>query len=149
MQGAIDRLDLPGHDTNWGAGQAKLGSRLLPGVAALRGYQRSWLRGDLLAGLAVAAYLIPQVMAFAEIAGLPAVTGLVAACGALGVYAVLGSSRQLSVDPESTTALMTAAAVAPLAGGDSLRYATLAAGSCDRRRCAVSARPGGRGWGAD
>ena len=102
--------------------------RLLPGVAALRGYQRCWLRGDLLAGLAVAAYLIPQVMAYAEIAGLPAVTGLVAACGALAIYAVLGSSRQLSVGPESTTALMTAAAVAPLAGGDPVRYATLAAG---------------------
>jgi sulfate permease, SulP family len=67
-------------------------------------------------------------MAYAEIAGLPAVTGLVAACGALAIYAVLGSSRQLSVGPESTTALMTAAAVAPLAGGDPVRYATLAAG---------------------
>lgn len=101
---------------------------MLPGVAALRRYQRSWLRGDLLAGLVVAAYLIPQVMAYAEIAGLPAVTGLVAACGALTIYAVLGSSWQLSVGPESTTALMTAATVAPLAGGDPLRYATLAAG---------------------
>lgn len=67
-------------------------------------------------------------MAYAEIAGLPAVTGLVAACGALTIYAVLGSSWQLSVGPESTTALMTAATVAPLAGGDPLRYATLAAG---------------------
>jgi MFS superfamily sulfate permease-like transporter len=113
---------------NEAAGWAELGKRLLPGVAGVRGYQRSWLRGDLLAGLVVAAYLIPQVMAYAEIAGLPAMTGLVAACGALSVYAVLGSSRQLSVGPESTTALMTAATVAPLAGGDPLRYATLAAG---------------------
>lgn len=101
---------------------------LLPGAAGLWGYRRCWLKADLLAGVAVAAYLIPQVMAYAEIAGLPAVTGLVTACGALSVYAVLGSSRQLSVGPESTTALMTAAAIAPLAGDDPLRYASLAAG---------------------
>lgn len=111
-----------------GAGQPSLGKRMLPGVANLAGYQRSWLRSDLLAGVAVAAYLIPQVMAYAEIAGLPAVTGLVAACAALSCYALWGSSRQLSVGPESTTALMTAAIVAPLAGGDPLRYAGLAAG---------------------
>jgi high affinity sulfate transporter 1 len=75
----------------------------------------------------VAAYLVPQVMAYAEVAGLPAVTGLWAIIGSLALYAVLGSSRQLSVGPESTTALMTAAAVGPLAGGDPGRYATLAA----------------------
>lgn len=102
--------------------------RFFPGIAVLRGYQRGWLRDDLLAGLAVAAYLVPQVMAYAEIAGLPATAGLWAVCGSLGVYAVLGSSRQLSVGPESTTALMTAAAIAPIAAGDPSRYAALAAG---------------------
>lgn len=100
----------------------------LPNLAVLRGYQRPWLAGDLLAGVAVAAYLVPQVMAYAEIAGLPAASGLAAACGSLLVYAVLGSSRQLSVGPESTTALMTAVAVAPLAAGDPARYGALAAG---------------------
>ena len=74
-------------------------------------YERGWLRGDLLAGVTVTAYLIPQVMAYAELAGLPAVTGLWAAVGAMVAYAALGSSRQLSVGPESTTALMTAAAL--------------------------------------
>ena len=69
------------------------------------------MRGDLLAGITVTAYLIPQVMAYAELAGLPAVAGLWSAIGALVVYAVVGSSRQLSVGPESTTALMTAAAL--------------------------------------
>ncbi|MGZ5403382.1 MAG: SulP family inorganic anion transporter, partial [Nocardioides sp.] len=82
---------------------------------------------DVLAGVTVAAYLIPQVMAYAEIAGLPAVVGLWATVGPLLVYAVLGSSRQLSVGPESTTALMTAAAVGPIAAGDPARYAALAA----------------------
>ena len=82
---------------------------LLPAWTA--DYRRDWLRGDVLAGVTVTAYLMPQVMAYAEVAGLPAVTGLWASVGALLAYAVLGSSRQLSVGPESTTALMTAAAL--------------------------------------
>jgi SulP family sulfate permease len=113
--------------TGWPDDKTRLGS-LLPGVVVLRGYQRGWLRGDVLAGAAVAAYLVPQVMAYAEIAGLPPTAGLWAVCGSLGLYAVLGSSRQLSVGPESTTALMTGAALAPLGAGDPGRYAALAAG---------------------
>ena len=107
------------------AGAAVL--RLLPGVAVLAGYRRAWLRGDLLAGLTVAAYLVPQVMAYAGLAGLPPVAGLWAILPPLVLYALLGSSRQLSVGPESTTALMTATVVGPLAGGDATRYAELAA----------------------
>ncbi|MFC6599636.1 SulP family inorganic anion transporter [Kitasatospora paranensis] len=99
----------------------------LPGLSVFRGYRRSWLRGDLLAGGTVAAYLVPQVMAYAGVAGLPPVAGLWAILPALGVYALLGSSRLLSVGPESTTALMTATVVGPLAGGDAERYAVLAA----------------------
>ena len=98
-----------------------------PGLVSLRNYQRAWLRGDLIAGLTVAAYLMPQVMAYASLAGLPVVAGLWAALAPLAIYAVLGSSRQLSVGPESTTALMTAAVLAPLAVGDPGRYALLAA----------------------
>ena len=86
-----------------------------PGLAVLRAYQRPWLRGDVLAGVTVSAYLIPQVMAYAEVAGLPAITGLWACAPALVIYALLGSSRQLSIGPESTTALMTAAGVGALA----------------------------------
>ena len=104
--------------------------RLLPGLTLLRRYQRSWLRYDVLAGVTVAAYLIPQVMAYAELAGLPAVVGLWAVVGPLLVYAVLGSSRQLSVGPESTTALMTAAAIGAVAADDPDRYAALAAALC-------------------
>jgi high affinity sulfate transporter 1 len=100
---------------------------ILPGLAQFRGYQRDWLRGDLVAGVTVAAYLVPQVMAYATVAGLPPVVGLWAALVPMAVYAVLGSSRQLSVGPESTTALMTATALAPLAAGDAGRYAVLAA----------------------
>jgi len=75
----------------------------------------------------VAAYLIPQVMAYAGVAGLPAVVGLWAASASLVVYAVLGTSPQLSVGPESTTALMTASALGGLAAGQPDRYAALAA----------------------
>ncbi|MGW5718623.1 SulP family inorganic anion transporter [Amycolatopsis sp. NPDC003865] len=101
-------------------------SAVLPGLARLRHYRRSWLRGDVVAGVTVAAYLVPQVMAYAEVAGLPPVAGLWAALGPLAVYALLGSSGQLSVGPESTTALMTAAVLTPLAAGDPGHYATLA-----------------------
>ncbi len=106
---------------------AHSGWRLLPGTAALRHYQPAWLSGDLLAGLTVAAYLVPQVMAYAQVAGLPPVAGLWAALPALVVYAVLGSSASLSMGPESTTALMTAVAIGPLASGHPARYAALAA----------------------
>ena len=68
--------------------------RLLPGAAHLRGYRRAWLCGDLLAGVTVAASLVPQVMAYAEIAGLPPVAGLWATvAGVLAtdiLYGVLG-----------------------------------------------------------
>ncbi len=100
--------------------------RFAPGLGQLLHYQRGWLRGDLLAGITVAAYLIPQVMAYAELAGLPAVTGLWAVIGAMTVYALIGSSPQLSVGPESTTALMTATAIGTLAARDPERHAELA-----------------------
>jgi high affinity sulfate transporter 1 len=96
-------------------------------VVKLRDYRRSWLRGDLIAGVTVAAYLIPQVMAYATVAGVPPVAGLWAALPAMVIYAVFGSSSSLSMGPEATTALMTAIAIGPLASGDPARYAGLAA----------------------
>ena len=100
---------------------------LLPGMTRLRHYERPWLRGDVLAGVTVAAYLVPQCMAYAELAGVSPVAGLWAVVPALCVYALVGSSPQLSAGPESTTAVMTAAAVAPLAAADPSGYAALAA----------------------
>ena len=81
----------------------------------------------MLAGLTVGAYLVPQVMAYGELAGLPPVAGLWAILLPLLVYSALGSSRLLSAGPESSTAVMTAAAVGTLAHGDAARYAALAA----------------------
>jgi len=98
----------------------------LPLPAAARGYRRSWLRGDVLAGVTVAAYLVPQVMAYARVAGLSPAAGLWAAVPALLIYAAMGSSRSLSLGPEATTALMTATAIGPLAAGNPARYASLA-----------------------
>lgn len=98
-----------------------------PGAVRLRSYRTAWLRGDLVAGLTVAAYLVPQVMAYATLAGLPPVAGLWAAIVPIAAYAALGSSAQLSVGPESTTALMTVAVLAPMAAGDPVHYALLAA----------------------
>ena len=88
--------------------------KAVPVPGWVRGYERGWLRGDVLAGITVTAYLIPQVMAYAEVAGVPPDAALWAAVGGLTVYVFLGSSRQLSVGPESTTALMTATALGSL-----------------------------------
>lgn len=87
---------------------------------------RAWQWRDLLAAVTVTAYLVPQVMAYAELAGLPAETGLWAALGALGLYAAVGSSPVLSVGPESTTALLTATAIASAPAGreDPAAFAT-------------------------
>lgn len=110
----------------WRRGPATVGT-LLPGLPALRTYRRGWLRGDVLAGVTVAAYLVPQVMAYAQIAGLPPATGLLAVVGPVLAYALLGSSRRLSVGPESTTALMTATALAAVGVADGADVAALAA----------------------
>jgi len=87
---------------------------VLPGLNRLRHYPAAWLRGDVVAGITVAAYLIPQCMAYGELAGVGAIVGLWAILPPMVLYALLGSSPQLSVGPESSTAVMTAAAVAPM-----------------------------------
>ena len=105
-------------------------ARRFPTPAWTVGYRRGWLRKDFLAGVTITAYLIPQVMAYAEVAGLPAVVGLWSSVGALLAYAALGSSSQLSVGPESTTALLTAAAIGSLAATGTRSYADLASALC-------------------
>ncbi|MBK6888214.1 MAG: STAS domain-containing protein [Tetrasphaera sp.] len=90
-------------------------------------YRRSWWRTDVIAGLAVAAYLIPQVMAYTAIVNVPPEYGLYTALVALLVYAAMGSSRVLSVGPESTIALLTGMAISPMAKGDPSRVLALSA----------------------
>lgn len=103
------------------------GSRLLPGLAVLRRYQRGWLPGDLFGGLTVGAMLIPQSMAYAELAGMPPVYGFYAVLGALVVYAIVGTSRHLGVGPEPGTAILAATGVGAIAAGDPGRYVALMA----------------------
>lgn len=101
--------------------------RHAPGLDRLRHYERAWLRVDLLAGLTVGAMLVPQGMAYAELAGMPPVTGFYAALLALVAYAVVGSSRHLGVGPEPGTAILAATGVGAIAAGDPARYAALMA----------------------
>ena len=98
----------------------------MPGLAALRSW-RTTGRGDLIAGVAVAAYLVPQCLAYARLAGLSPVTGLWAALPALVVYAFLGTSRLLSVGPESASALLVGAAVITLTRTSGVHAAAAAA----------------------
>ena len=83
-------------------------------LASFDGYDRRWLRGDLIAGLTVWAVLVPEALAYATIAGVSPVVGLYAAPPALLLYALFGSSRHLVVGPMSATAALSAAAVADL-----------------------------------
>jgi high affinity sulfate transporter 1 len=99
---------------------------LLPGLKTLFSYQKSWLRGDILAGITVAAYLIPQCMAYGELAGVKPVMGLWAILPPMIIYTLFGSSPQLSVGPESTTAVMTAVAISPFVAKNTANYASFA-----------------------
>jgi high affinity sulfate transporter 1 len=88
--------------------------RWVPGIAVVKRYKRSWLRFDLVAGLVLAAILVPQGMAYAELAGLPAVTGLYTTIACLVGYAIFGPSRILVLGPDSSVAPLIFAAITPL-----------------------------------
>ena len=92
--------------------------RFVPGVAAARTYQRAWLSSDIVAGLVLTALLVPQGMAYAELAGLPAITGLYTSIMCLLAYAVFGPSRILVLGPDSSLGPMIAATILPLVGAD-------------------------------
>ena len=88
--------------------------RWVPGVHVARTYQRSWIRADLVAGAVLAAILVPQGMAYAELAGLPAVTGLYTTIACLVGYALFGPSRVLVLGPDSSISPLILAAITPL-----------------------------------
>jgi high affinity sulfate transporter 1 len=85
----------------------------------------SWLRGDLAAGLSVAAVALPVGIAYSYLAGVPPVIGMYAAIFPLFAYALFGSSRQLMTGPDAATCIMAAAIIGPLAAGDPERYQAL------------------------
>src|SRR3954465_13247757 len=82
----------------------------------LRHYRRGWLTKDVVAGLVLSTLLVPQGMAYAELAGLPAITGLYTSIFCLLGYAVFGPSRILVVGPDSSLGPMIAAVIIPIVG---------------------------------
>lgn len=94
----------------------------------LRRYERSWLRPDLIAGIVLAAILVPQGMAYAELAGLPAVTGLYTTIACLVAYAVFGPSKVLVLGPDSSVSPLILATITPLLVADDPGSAIVLAG---------------------
>jgi high affinity sulfate transporter 1 len=102
--------------------------RWVPGLQAARSYRREWLAKDLIAGVVLTTLLVPQGMAYAELAGLPPITGLYTSIMCLLGYAVFGPSRILVLGPDSSLGPMIAATILPLiaAEGDEKRAVALA-----------------------
>ncbi|MDN4473835.1 SulP family inorganic anion transporter [Demequina zhanjiangensis] len=101
-------------------------ARWVPGVRVVREYRRAWLWPDVRAGIVVTALMIPAGMGYAQVAGLPPVTGLYASIVPLLAYAVFGPSRILVLAPDSALAPIIAAAILPLAVGSESRAVALA-----------------------
>src|SRR5881392_2056097 len=100
----------------------------VPGLRMLSSYRAGWLRQDVVAGLVLTTLLVPQGMAYAELAGLPPITGLYTSILCLTGYAIFGPSRILVLGPDSSLGPMIAATILPLivAKGDAKRAVALA-----------------------
>src|ERR1700742_2877426 len=100
----------------------------LPGLRQFASYRASWLRQDIVAGVVLTTLRVPQGMAYAELAGLPSITGLYTSILCLLGYAVFGPSRLLVLGPDSSLGPMIAATILPLiaANGDEKRAIALA-----------------------
>jgi high affinity sulfate transporter 1 len=91
-------------------------TRWVPGLRTLGSYRAGWLRSDLIAGLVLTTLLVPQGMAYAELAGLPVITGLYTSVLCLLGYALFGPSRILVLGPDSSLGPMIAATILPIVG---------------------------------
>jgi sulfate permease, SulP family len=112
-----------------GADEAQSGRRrLVPLVGQLRSYDRRWLRGDLIAGVTVAALIVPKNLGYAGIAGIPLQNGLYAAAAGAILYAIFGTSRQISMGPSSGLAAVAASAVLAAGISDQKDVASFVAG---------------------
>ena len=101
--------------------------RWAPVTAWAAGYQRRWLRFDTIAALTVIGLLVPESMAYAQIAGAPPQAGLYATLAGLVIYGLFGTSRQIACSPTSTAAIMTAAVVAAHGSADPAQALTMVA----------------------
>lgn len=108
-------------------GGAPIATTVFPAVQWLRGYQRSWLRADLAAGITLAAYLLPAGLGDASLAGLPPQAGLYACLFSGLVFWLFCSSRQTAITVTSAISLLIGTSLGSLAEGDSSRFAALAA----------------------
>src|SRR6476660_8517946 len=111
-----------------GTGSGRLGPRLVPILGWLRSYDRRWLRGDLIAGVTVAALIVPKNLGYAGIAGIPLQNGLYAAAAGAILYAIFGTCRQISLGPSSGLAAVAASAVVTAGITDERDVAAFVAG---------------------
>src|SRR4249920_2408919 len=102
-------------------------SRLAPGLGLLRSYERHWLRPDLVAGLTLAAYLLPAGIGDASLAGLPPEAGLYACLFSGLVFWLLCSSKHTVITVTSGLSLLIGASVGEMSAGDPGRHAAMAA----------------------
>src|SRR5271157_4531160 len=107
------------------SGVAPVAHRLLPILAWIPGYRRDWLLPDVLAGIALWAVMVPEGMAYAGIVGVPPIMGLYTIVPALVAYALLGTSRQLVVGPDTATGLISALTVGAIAVQGTAEYNAL------------------------
>ena len=103
--------------------------RWIPALNWLRTYDRSWLRGDLIAGLTLAAYLLPAGLGDASLANLPPQAGLYACLFSGLVFWLFCSSRHTAITVTSAISLLVGASLSDIAGGDVSRFSALAAGT--------------------
>src|SRR5215471_16902775 len=111
--------------SNSSTGFAFAARRLLPILDWMPAYRREWLLPDIFAGLALWAVMVPEGMAYAGIVGVPPIMGLYTIVPALVAYALLGTSRQMVVGPDTATGLISALAVGAVAAQNTAEYNTL------------------------
>jgi len=116
--GRIARRATQANQTGW--------IRWLPGLNTLRGYESSWLRHDLVAGLVMTTMLVPVGIAYAEASGVPGINGLYATIVPLLAYALFGPSRILVLGPDSALAAVILTVVLPLSAGEPQRAVAVA-----------------------
>src|SRR5436190_1239562 len=103
--------------------------RWIPALGWLRSYQPAWFRGDIAAGVTLAAYLLPAGIGDASLAGLPAQAGLYACLFSGLIFWLFCSSRHTAITVTSAISLLMGSSLGALAGSDPARYAALAAGT--------------------
>src|SRR2546421_8569542 len=104
-------------------------ARLIPAFNWLRTYDRNWLRGDVVAGITLAAYLLPAGLGDASLANLPPQAGLYACLFGGLVFWLFCSSRHTAITVTSAISLLVGASLGEIAGGDTTRFSALAAGT--------------------